>query len=154
SLYAQTRDAVHRARTFQMIVTVPADGGSPERRVLAIWYQRGVGFREEQPSEVAVGNREGSWRYLEHAKLAVRSKGTGIGDMVDRALDNEVGQAVKDLKYERYEAGDQAVDGQPCRAYLLTKVQGQIDPELKAGKRRMLLLLDDRSRIARIITEV
>jgi hypothetical protein len=154
SLYAQTRDAVHRARSFQMIVTVPADGGSPEQRVLAVWYQRGVGFREELLSEVTVGNREGSWRYLKHAKLAIRSSGTGISDMVDRALDNEVGQALKNLKYQRYEAGDQAVDGQPCRAYLLTNVEDQIDPQLEAGKRRMLLLLGDQSRIARIITQV
>jgi hypothetical protein len=154
SLYAQTRDAVHRARTFQMIVTVPADGGSPEQRVLAVWYERGVGFREEQPSEVAVGNREGSWRYLKEAKLAIRSSDGGMADMVDRALDNEVGQALKGAKYERYEAGDQAVDGQSCRAYLLTKVEDQVDREFKAGKRRMVLLLDDRSRVMRIITEV
>jgi hypothetical protein len=154
SLYAQVRDVIHRARTFQMIIRAPADGDKPEQRLLAVSYERGVGFREEQSNEVAIGNTEGLWRYLAHAKLAIRSKGTGIADMVDRALDNEIGQALKDAKYERYTAGDQVVDGQPCRAFLMTKVENQLDQELKAGRQRMIVLLDDKSRIARIITEI
>jgi hypothetical protein len=154
SLYGQARAAVHKARTFQMIVTVPADGKKPEQRFMALWYERGVGFREEHPSEIAIGNAKKSWRYLKDAKLAFESCGNSIPDLVDHVLDSEVGNALKNAKYERYAAGDQLVDGQTCQAYLMTKVEPQIDVELKAGKRRMVLLLDDRSRIVRIKTEM
>lgn len=154
SLYGQARNAVHKARTFQMIVTAPADGKKPEQRFMALSYERGVGFREEYPSEIALGNAEKSWRYLKDAKLALESRGNSIRDLVDRVLDSEVGNALKNAKYERYKEGDQLLDGQTCQAYLLTKVEPQSDVELRAGKRRMVLLLDDRLRIVRIKTEM
>lgn len=137
-----------------MIVRAVANGEKPEEQFLAVSYERGVGFWEEGPTETVVGNSEGLWRYLKHAKLAIRSSGTGIAELVDRALDDSVGPVWKDAEYERYAAGDQVVDGRPCEAFLRTKVGNQWDRELKARGRRMVLLLDDRSRIARILTEV
>lgn len=148
SLYAQVRDAVHKARTFQMIITSPAAGEKPEERLLTVSYERGVGFCEEQPSEAAIGNSEGMWRYLKHARLAIRSKSAGIGELVDRALDSEAPAALKGGKHQRYAAGDQVVDGRPCRAYLVTSDQGQLQ-----DSQRTILLLDNQSRITRITTE-
>ena len=81
SLYAQALEAVHQARTFQMVVTASAEGGKggkPQQRLLTGSYERGVGFREELPNEVAIGNSEGLWRYLKQEKLVIRSSGVGV----------------------------------------------------------------------------
>jgi hypothetical protein len=153
TVYAQARDAVHRARTFQMIVRTMADGEKPEEPVLTVSYERGIGFREEGPTEVLFGNPEGWWRYSKHAKLAIRSKGDGLAALVDRALDDSGGTVGKDVEYAPYAAGDQIVDGRPCHAFLRTKVGDQWDRALKARGERMVLLLDDQSRVARIVTE-
>ena len=50
--------------------------------------------------------------------------------------------------------GDQKIDGRQCRAYLLAKLERASDPDWKAGKKRMVILLDDQSRIARAVIEV
>jgi hypothetical protein len=158
SLFAQVRDAIHKARTFQMVITAPAQPDQPAQVMLGIWYERDVGFREESPAEVVVGNARGTWRYLKDSRMAVQSRGNGISAMVDRLLDdNDVGRLLKNdkhTKHERYQAGDQAVNGEPCQAYLLTQVSPPLDQAFADGKRRMVALLDDRLRIVRILNQV
>lgn len=154
SLYAQVRNAVRKAKTFQMTITVPAQGDKPAELIQGLWYERGVGFRQEYPAEIMVGDTQGTWRYLKQAKLAIQSNGNSISELMDRIIDTEVGQQLEAAKYERYPAGDQTIEGQVCKAYWLTKIEPQIDRKVKAGKLRLVLLLDDKSRATRIISEV
>ena len=161
SLFAQARQAMRGARTLQMVVRVPAQGDQPAQVVQGLWYERGVGFREESPTLVTVGNALGTWRHVKDSPVAVLSRGNVIREMVDHVLnDDSIGRLLKDdkhMKYERYEAGDQDLEGQPCRAYLLTQLSPlspELERELRDGKRRMVFLLDDRSRIARVVDEV
>lgn len=151
SLFAQARNAIRAARTFQMVVTA-AD--QPAQVIHGHWYERDVGFREESPTEVVIGNARGTWRYLKNSSMAVQTRGNGIRLMVEHILDDiDGGRLLKNEKPERYQAGDQAVNGQPCRAYLLTQ-PAAMSPEMREGKRRLVFLLDDRSRIVRVLNQV
>lgn len=156
SLFAQARDAVRRANTFQMVVTVPAGQELPAQILQGVWYERGVGFREEWASEVRIGNTVGTWRYSKQARMVVKSRGNVISQVVDHVLDDFGGRLKDDkfAKYERYPAGDQAVNGRPCRAYLLKPSAPTDNREWRDGKRRLVYLLDDRSRIVRAINEI
>lgn len=154
SLYAQVRNAVRQAKTFQMTITSPANGDKAAELIQGLWYERGVGFRQEFPGEIMVGDTRGTWRFLKGAKLAIQSKGNSINELMNRIIDTEVGRQLEAAKYERHPAGDQTIEGQPCQAYWLTKVEPQIDQKVKEGKLRLLLLLDDKSRAIRIIAEV
>lgn len=152
TLYAQALEGVHRARTFRMTITVEPGEGKPAQRAIDAWYERGVGFRNEQPAGVTIGNAEYFWSHVEGAKVATRSASRGINDLVDRVLDQELGQVLSGAKYSRYAAGDRQIEGRPCQAFLLDRDR-QDDPDLKTGKKRVIILLDDRSRVARIVTE-
>jgi hypothetical protein len=153
SLYAQALDSIRRAHTLQMIATVHPDPGKPPQRAMGSWYERGVGFREEVGTEVHLGNQENFWTYVKDSKLAIRSNSHGVDDIVARMLDNEALQVLKDAHIERYPAGDQMVDGEPCQAYLPTKLERLGDHDLKIGKKRMVILLGDRSRITQVRIE-
>jgi hypothetical protein len=102
SVYAQTRDAIRRARSFQLTGRFFADAGNGVlTQTLTMAFERGVGFREEWPEEVSVGNHEGSWHYLKGAKLAIKTKGLNISRMVDRYLDQGLGKTFDGAVYER-----------------------------------------------------
>jgi hypothetical protein len=153
-LYAQAIDGIRRARTVQMITSVQPAADKPTQPALQSWYERGVGFRAESASEVRLGNQKNFWTYSKDTKLAIRSDSHGIDDIVDRMLNNEDLQVLKEVgEFERYSAGDQKVDGQPFQAYLVRKLKGSTDPDWKAGTRRIVILLDAQSRIARSFAE-
>lgn len=154
SLQAQVCDAVRKARSFQMQITTPAEKDKPGQLVLGLWYERGVGFREEDSSRVTIADARGTWRYVKDKKLAVQSHDKGIAEHFERILDTEIGQLMKGSKYERFAAADQDVNGQPCQAYLVSKIEPQIDKQLHAGTRRFIVLLDDQSRLMRLLNEV
>ena len=118
------------------------------------WYERGVGFREEVGPQVRLGNPMNFWTYVKDSTLAVRSQSRGIDDIVDSMLNDESLQLLKEERCERYPMGDQKIDGKPCQAYLLASLERARDPDWKAGKKRMIILLDDQSRIARAVIEV
>ena len=82
-------------------------------------------------------------------RLAIRSESHGIDDVVNRMLDNEIINALQDAKTERDAKSDEIVDGQHCRAYVLTNFASATDQALKSGKKRLRILLDDQSRIVR-----
>ena len=155
TLYAQAVDGIRRAGTVHSITTIqPAAADKPAEQVLQSWYERDLGFRAEFGNEVRLGNPKNFWTYLKDAKLAIRSDSHGIDDIVDRMLNNEDLQVLKDAgNFERYPSGDQKVDGRPFQAYLVTQLKWSTDPDWKAGKRRMVILLDDQSRIARLLAE-
>jgi hypothetical protein len=156
SVYAQTRDAIRRARSFQMTARYFADGedGALSTQTLTTAFERGVGFREEWPEELSVGNQGGSWHYRKGAKLAIKTKGLDISRMVDRFLDQGLGKTFDGAAYERCAARDQVVDGQPCQAFLIAhlrqKLAGDVDPD----RQRLIVLKDNQSRIAQTIVEV
>lgn len=113
---------------------MPADGKRPPQQLQGLWYERGVGFREEFAAEIVIGNAQGTWRYLKGSQKAVKTRsGDDTNNLLDRALDIET-EVLKNAKYVRYFAGDQVVDGQSCMAYLLTKIEPQLDVAVKAEK--------------------
>lgn len=156
TLLAQVRDAVRAARTFQWVVTAPGQGDEPAQVIQGCWYERGVGFREETPAQVTIGNTRGTWRHLKDSQLAVYSGGNVISAMVDQMLDhNNLGRPLngeQDLK--RYAEADETVDGQPCQAYLLMPGSPDIAPELQNEQHRFIYLLNERSRLLRVRNEV
>ena len=125
TLYAQAIDAIHRARSFHMTTTVQPDAHRPAQTVMESWYERGIGFRETVGPEVRLGNQRNFWSYRKDSKLAIRSKSHGIDDIVARIIDNDTFRMLKEEKTERYPTSDQTVDGQACKAYLLS---GELQP--------------------------
>jgi hypothetical protein len=153
TLYAQAIDGIRRALTFHMTTTVQPDADKPTQQVMQSWYVRGVGFREEVGPEVRLGNQRNFWRYVKDSKLAIRSQSRDVDRIVDRMLDNETLQLLKQEQLEWYPAGDLNIDGQPCRAYVMAKIERAADPDWQSGRKRMVILLDDQSRIVRAVAE-
>ena len=153
TLYAQVVDAIQRTRTLHMTATVQAAKAESAQPVMESWYERGVGFRETVGSMVHLGNQKNFWTYVQDSNLAIRSESHGIDDVVNRMLDNEFIKALQDAHIERDATGDEVVDGQPCRAYLLTNFKHAVDPAFKSGKIRLRILLDDQSRLVRAFLE-
>lgn len=153
SLYAKVVDAILRTRTLHMTATLQADKDKPAQPVMETWYERGVGFRETVGPMVRLGNQKNFWTYVQDSKTAVRSESHGIDDIVNRMLDNEIIKALKDAKIELDTNDDEMVDGRPCQAYVLTNSKNAVDPAVKAGHKRLRVLLDDQSRIMRAFSE-
>lgn len=155
SLFAQARNAIRNAHTFQFVVTIPAQGDQPGQVIQGQWYERNVGFREESATEIVVGNSQGTWRYQKHNHVAVKTRGNEVGLTVDDLLnDNNVGRLLMNGEYERYDAGDQNVNGRPCQAYLLVPGKAPNTREFRNSKRRFVCLFDDSSRVVRMTDEV
>ena len=160
SLFAQVRDAIRKARTFQLSATYPEDITKPERLFQGLWYERGVGFREESSTDILFRNPQGTWRHQKGTQLAIQARGEDLDVLIDHALLIEA-QFLKDAKHERFAERDQIIDGQACQAHVVTSpvLERMHESERQSekgptGKRREILLLDSRSRIARVIWEV
>jgi hypothetical protein len=158
TLYAQAIDGIKRARTVYIATTVRADADHPAEIVTKAWYERGVGFREEQDSEVRLGNQNSFWTYLKDSNLAIRAKSRGLEDIVDRMLNSDALADFKRFgKTERFPDADQTIAGQSCKAYLLIHVYPvgyPIEAQQKDEKGRSLILLDEQSRIIRGLYEM
>ena len=154
SLYAQVMTAVRQARTLHMIQYVqPKDAEEPVKATES-WYERGVGFRDEQPKYVRIGNREYLWTLAKDRKVATRSRSDGIENATE-SLFSEIEQLARQLQkeYEPYPKADRSIEGRTCQAYLLTNFDRYTDSSLKAGQRRVLIFLDEESRLARSVIE-
>ena len=57
------------------------------------------------------------------------------------------------MSTKRYPKADRSIQGRTCRAYLLTKLDRYADSSLKAGQRRILLFVDEESRLVRAAHE-
>src|SRR6516225_1813255 len=156
SVYAQTRDAIRRARSFQLTGRFFADAGDRvlQTQTLTMAFERGVGFHEDWPEEASVGNQEGAWHYLKGAKLVIKTKGLNISRMVDRYLDQGLGKTFDGAVYERYASRDQAVDGQRCQAFLTTHLGQKLAGDVDSDRQRLIVLKDNKSRIVQMIIEV
>lgn len=154
SLYAQALRAIENARTIHKVTKVVPDENKPAQPATEAWFERDIGFRVNLPDEVRMGNQKHFWTYRKKDKLAIRSDGPNINELIDRELDlTRMLEELKQLGYERYPEGDQKVDGRSLKAYLLNKSDRIADPEFKSGKRRVVFLMDDESRIARVLYE-
>ena len=154
SLYAEVMTAVRQARTLHMIGYVqPKDADEPVK-VTESWYDRGVGFRHEQPNYVRIGNKEHLWTLAKDRKVATRSRSDGI-EKATEPLFSEIEQFARGLQneFEPYPIADRSIEGRACRAYLLTKLDRYTDSSLKAGRRRILIFLDEESRLVRSVIE-
>jgi hypothetical protein len=156
SVYAQTRDAIRRARSFQLTARYFVKGGDGvlETLTLTTAFERGLGFREEWPEEVSIGNREGSWHYRKGVKLALKTKGLDISRMVDRFLDRGLGKTFDGAAYERSPSRDQVVEGQSCQAFLVTHLAQKLAGDVDSDRQRLIVLKDNQSRIVQMIVEV
>ncbi len=154
SLYAQVTTAVRQARTLHTIQYVqPKDADEPVR-VTESWYERGVGFRHERPNYVRIGNKEHFWTLAKDRKVATRSRSDGI-EKATEPLFSEIDRLARQLQdeFELYPEGDLTIEGRACQAYLLTKLDRYADSGLKAGERRVLIFLDEESRLVRNVFE-
>jgi len=152
SLSAKAIQSLRRARSLHTITTTVATANRPAHRAMESWFERDVGFREEVGDEVRLSNQKQSWIFVKGTKTAMKSTSHGMNNAVNDT-DNETVRALMESRLERYSAGDQLIDGQKCRAYLLTKNPGVIDPNLNSGKSRFVYYLDSRSRVLRIVGE-
>ena len=149
SLYAQVVDGIKQARTIHSIRTIEATSALPKKIVDQSWYERGVGFRNEFGDEVRVGNQNDLWTFAKDGKFASRSRSPGIDDFVNRMLNDDVFRRLDEQQFERYPAEDQKIDGRLCRAFLGGAVKSTNDPDWQNGKKRAIVLVDERSRIVR-----
>lgn len=160
SLYAQVLNAIREAHTFQLSATYPENITKPERFFQGLWYVRDVGFREESSTDILISNPQGTWRHQKGTQLAIQARGEDLDVLIDRALLIDA-QFLKDAKHERLAERDQIIDGQACQAHVVTSpvLERMHESERQSekgptGKRREILLLDSKSRIARVIWEV
>jgi len=151
SLYAQVIDAVRKARTIHTIqYAQPKDGDKPFK-VTEAWFERDVGFREEGLGHIRLGNEQYLWNYSTERKTIVRSESNGIAKAT-APIFAEIEQIAQQLRneFERCPASDQTIDGQPCKAYLLTKFDRCAGTkELTSGKMRLMVFLDPQVRPVR-----
>ena len=154
TLYAQVTNALQQVHSLHMTATVDAGEEKPAQPAMESWYERGVGFRETVGPVTRVGNQKSFWTYLPESKTAIRSESHGVDDIVSRMLDNEIIKALDHAQVKRDAKADEVVDGQRCKAFVVTNLANAVDPTFKAGKRRLRVLLDDQSRIMRAFMEV
>jgi hypothetical protein len=64
-------------------------------------------------------------------------------------LDSDFITSMAGATLERDATHDAVVKGNPCRSFVLTGVKNATDPQLKAGQRRLRVLLDAQSRLIR-----
>lgn len=151
SLYAQVIDAVHNARTLQMIqFAIPKAEGKP-LKVTESWFERGVGFRTEGPGYIRLGNDKYTWSFSTDRKVAVRSQSNGIARATAPVF-AKIEQFAQQLRneFERCPASDQTIDGQPCKAYLLTKLDRVAGTrELTSGQMRLMVFIDPQAKLVR-----
>ena len=154
SLYAQVINAVRQARALHTRQYVQPQEGAQPRKVMESWFERGVGFREEGLGYVRLGNDEYLWTFAEDRKVATRSRSNGIATATEPIF-AEIDRLARQLQdeFERFPSGDQTLDGQRCKAYLLTKPDRHVDSQLKSGLRRSLVFLDQQSRLVRAVVQ-
>ncbi len=108
SLYAQAlkRRSIGLRVSFQMIITVISPDSDKPVQAIATYMQRNVGLRVEEAEEVYLCIGKESWRYKKNQGLVIHSATPGIDEVIDHKLDVELGQALKDAEYTRYEEAD------------------------------------------------
>jgi len=154
SLYAEVMAAVRKARTIHSIqYAQPKDSDEPVEASES-WYERGVGYRHEQPAHVRLGNKEWFWTFDKERKVASRSRSGGI-EKATESMFSQIDQLARQLQdeFERYPTGDRSIRGSACRAYLLAKLDRYADPSLKSGQRRLLVFVDEGLRPVRTAVE-
>ncbi len=150
SLYAEVMAAVRKARTIHSIQYVqPKDADEPVK-VSESWYERGVGYRLDQPTHVRLGNEECFWTFDKERQVATRFQSGGIKEATE-SMFSDIDQLARRLEddFERYPKGDRSIQGRTCRAYLLAKLDRYADQGLKDGRRRMFVFVDEESRPVR-----
>ena len=100
-----------------------------------------------------MGNNEGEWTFSKGLNTAFRYKSHGehtINGRVFQYID-QIAQELQD-QYERYPAGDKAIDGIPCKAYRMNKYDRygeKLKAEFASGKTQWLKYIDQQSRLVR-----
>ena len=150
SLYAQVIGSVQKARTLHEIQYVqPKDGGEPVKASES-WYERDVGFREEGFGLICVGDEQTMWNYAKDRNVATRSLSPGIAKAPASILE-QIDRIAQQLQseYTRDSQDDRTINGEPCQAYRLTKLDRYTDPKLKSGQIRIVVYLNAQSRPSR-----
>jgi len=166
SLYAQVMDAAHKARTIHITYFAQTGKGEPVK-IWESWYESGVGFRRDQGDRgynlehnasrhctTCLGNEESTWTLAKDKhNTVVRSRGRGITKETEQIF-ADIDRHARDLQNnaQRYPEGDQTFDGQPCKAYVLSK-SNQSNLSLKNDKLRQLFYLDPQSRLVRVVSQ-
>ncbi len=107
SLYAQVVEAVHKARTFHTIQYEQLKDVTKAVK-MERWFERGVGFRVEDPHSLHIGNERYVWSLNKDQNLAIRSKSSGIDQALDQFF-TEIDKQAHELQtdYQRYPDADE-----------------------------------------------
>ncbi len=120
TLYAQVVEALEQARTLHVVAKEYRDGRWFKDH--EIWYDREAGIIEEERYEgrtdVRIDNGRYEWRYAVGGELVAQLRSYRDNDEIARNLCAEW------LRYEpnRVPSGDGAIDGVPCKMYVLSKL--------------------------------
>jgi hypothetical protein len=153
SLYAQVMDAVHKARTVHVIHYFRPKPEAEPQKDMEEWYAKDVGFRREIYilGTSGIATNEAVWSYNKKQNIASRSKSEGIDKTAPPNFLDEIDQTAQHLQneFERYPAGDKEIDGVPCKAFRLSKLDRYTEPMktwITSGKRQLLIYIDQQSR--------
>jgi len=157
SLYAQVIDGMHRAQTLHIIRYAQGIRGSQQEKMSESWFKRGRGFRSESGTQkdtsVYIDNEEHVWKFITGRNVVIRSRSRGSIGKASEDLFAKIDQHARELQdhCRRYPEGDQTFDGQPCQAYVVTKVDqhDHLRLPLKLGDFQVLHYLDQQSRLVR-----
>jgi hypothetical protein len=157
SLYAQVIDGMHRAQTLHIIRYAQGIRGSQQEKMSESWFKRRRGFRSESGTQkdtsVYIDNEEHVWKFITGRNVVIRSRSRGSIGKASEDLFAKIDQHARELQdhCRRYPEGDQTFDGQPCQAYVVTKVDqhDHLRLPLKLGDFQVLHYLDQQSRLVR-----
>jgi hypothetical protein len=130
SLYAQVIDGVHRAQTIHVIRYGYQEIKGKVQRLQngEAWFDRGVGFRKDgwlfgAHRCVALGNKEYTWAFDRDRDAVLRSRSKGIAKQAEDIF-SDIDDNARRLQNDgrRYPEGDRTFDGEPCKAYQVTKL--------------------------------
>ena len=154
-LYAQVLDAARRARTIRITHYGQPSGNAKPRKIAENWYEKGVGFRRDvydwkredgQCVTICLGHGDDVWTLDSDRQKTIIHSRRGITKETEQIFaDFDRGAQGLQNHVNRYPEADQALDGQPCKAYL---------PKTSASdKQRELIYLDEQTRVVRVMKQ-
>jgi hypothetical protein len=126
TLQAQVQQALARANTAHVVISSLDEKGV--RRQGEVWYERGRGFRAESPDEVILDDGRHQWTWQPGAKdgervIARRPSQDAVGMIAGMF---QLGKAPATWGRERAAEHDRAIDGRPCRGFVVTPPTGEV----------------------------
>ena len=162
TLYAQVVEAARKAQTIHIVHYGQHEGEAKPVKITENWYEKGVGFRRDacdwthkdgQCATLCLSHGNDFWTLDKERKNTVVHSQRGITKETEEIF-SDIDRHARDLQDHgrRYPEGDQTLDGQACKAYLLGS-ENKADLRVKTDepeKHRQIFYLDEHNRLVRI----